>query len=518
MSFSYRSIVTLLSAIILASLLQLIFFAAPKNNPLPELTAQQIRQDLYALLSQIEQYSGFYALAMDNTNAQLSHVASLIVNQHQDITPHARFAAEITKLLNTLKDPGVLVQNFDDKSGELPLILRPLNEQWLALDKDNSPINSQFPFITHIDGLPIHKWVTASQAYLPEPARQSQEMQWPWLKKLNLLREDLGLSIKPYVLITLINDDMQTQQVTLALAPKQSQVIDAIAKEDDNREPSVFDVINQLSTFERHEFQDMPHRLATVNTTTVKLKISDLSAFELDKALQQELFKGMTHPLLIIDLRDAKGFSPKLLTMLSRYQDTDLNNTLAPNVMGFAHYRRSPKFRNDYLKPLNFMPLDTLEYSAPRLKALTRNLPTVNDDKFSPWYVRTKPVVTPEGRNRLALLVSPHCRQECEWIAYRTRLWSRVNLIGEKTSGDFDRHYYFKLPNSGLDIRLSSSLTYDAQGKLLSGVGTEPDILLPQNNDIQWQGLVSLVRSAKPKPQQGQPSLQPIKLAQSKLN
>lgn len=516
MSFSYRSIVTLLLAIILACLLQLVFFAVPKNSPLPALNAQEIRQDLYTLLNQIERYSSFYALTIDSTNAQLSHVASQIADQHQHMTPNTRFAAEITKLLNILKDPAALVQNFEDKNGELPLILRPLNDQWLALDKDNSPINSSFPFVTHIDGIPIHKWVIASQVYLPESAKQSQEMQLSWLKKLNLLREDLGLSIKPYVLITLMNDDMQTQQVTLALAPKQSQLIDAIAKEDGNREPNLLDLINQLSTFKRSEFKEMSHQLTTVNTTTVKLTISDLNAFELDRKLQQELFKGMTHPLLIIDLRDAKGFSPKLLTMLSRYQDTDSNNTLAQDVMGFAHYRRSPKFRNDYLKPLHFMPLDTLEDSVPRLNSLTHNLPTVNEDQFSPWYVRTKPMVTPEGRNRLALLVGSHCRQECEWIAYRTNSWSRVNLIGEKTSGDFARHYHFKLPNSGLNIRLSSSLTYDAQGKLLSGVGTLPDILLPQNDDIQWQGLVSLVRSAKPKQHQLTP--QSIKLAQSKLN
>ena len=518
MSFSYRSIVMLLSVIIFASLLKLAFFAVPKDSASPVLNAQEVRQDLYALLDQIEQHSAFYALAADKANPQLKFMASLIVEQYQDITPNDRFAAEVTKLLNTLKDPGAQVHNFDDQSGDLPLTLRPVNDQWLALDNGNNPVNNDFPFITHIDGLPMSKWVATSQAYLPEPAKQSQEMQLPWLKKLNLLREDLGLSIKPYVVITLINDDLQSQQVTLALQSHKPQVqLATISEKDETQDINVLEFINQLSQFERTEFQDMPNQLETVNNTTVKLKISDLYAFELDKEQQQELLKGMTHPLLIIDLRDASGFSPKLLTMLSRYQDADLNNTLAPNVMGFAHYRRSPELRNDYLQPLNFMPLDALEYSPPRLKSLTRNLPSVDKEKFSPWYVRTKPAVAPEGRNRLALLVSPHCRQECEWIAYRTKSWSRANLIGEKTSGDFARQYHFKLPNSGLNIRFSSSLTYDAQGRLLSGIGTEPDILLPQNSDIQWQGLVSLMRSAKPKAQLVLPA-QHTKLAQAKLN
>jgi C-terminal processing protease CtpA/Prc len=87
-----------------------------------------------------------------------------------------------------------------------------------------------------------------------------------------------------------------------------------------------------------------------------------------------------------------------------------------------------------------------------------------------------------------------------------------VNLIGEKTSGDFARQYHFTLPNSGLDIRFSSSLTYDTKGQLLSGNGTEPDIWLPQNSDIEWQGLVSLVKSAAPK--SASPFKSQLKLAQ----
>ena len=162
MSFSYRSIVMLLSVIIFASLLKLAFFAVPKDNTAPMLNAQEVRQDLYALLDQIEQHSAFYALTPDKASPQLKYMASLIVEQYQDITPNDRFAAEITKLLNSLKDPGAQVHNFNAQSGELPLTLRPLNDQWLALDSSNSPISNDFPFVTHIDGLPMSKWLAAS--------------------------------------------------------------------------------------------------------------------------------------------------------------------------------------------------------------------------------------------------------------------------------------------------------------------------------------------------------------------
>ncbi|MGL6123627.1 MAG: S41 family peptidase [Shewanella sp.] len=515
MNFSYRSIAMLLSVIMFASLLKLVFFAVPKQNSAPVLNPQEIRQDLFTLLAQIEQRSAFYALRPDKVGPHINHMASIIAEQYQYVTPNDRFAAEVTKLLNTLKDPGALVHEFDDQSGDLPLTLRPLNDQWLALDNSNNPINKDFPFLTHIDGLPMSKWVAASQAYLTEPAKQSQEMQLSWLKKLNLLREDLGLSIKPSVLITLINDDLQILQVTLALPSPEPQA--HFTPQNNTQNMSVFELINPRPQFELSAFQDVPNQLMRVSTTTAKLKISDLYAFELDENLQQELLQGMTQPLLIIDLRAASGFSPTLLTLLSRYQDAQRDNSVAPNVMGFSLYRRAPELRNDYLQPLNFRPLSELEYSQPKQKYLTRHLPTVDKNKFSPWYVRTKPAVAPDGKNHLVLLISPHCRQECEWIAYRTKSWSRVSLVGETTSGDFARQYHFTLPNSGLNVRFSSSLAYDLKGKILSGVGTKPDIWLPQNSDIQWQGLVSLVRLAKPKAQLAIP-LQPTKLAQAKLN
>lgn len=499
MSFSYHSIVKLLTAIILVSLIKLAFFVMPNEAPSPELSGQDIRQDLYALLDQIEQHSAFYALNPSKNTEQLTRLATLIAERYQDMTPNDRFAAEVAKLLNTMKDPGSQITNFEDNSGDLPLNLRPINEQWLALDTDNTPINPDFPFISHIDGLPLNKWITASQAYLPEPTKDSQEMQLPWLKKLNLLRGDLGLSPKPYVLITLVNDELQTRQETIALAPKSQRTHAVMASNTESSELTASGLLTQFSQLKSAIPPKAVYSLETINHTTVRLRIDDLYAFEQDKTQQQALIQGMEQPLLVVDLRQAQGFSPKLLSMLSHYQDASLDGRPLSQIMGFAHYRRSPEFRNDYLQPLNFKPVDTLGFSLPRLKILTQHLPNIDENKFSPWYIRTKSDVLPEGSNRLALLISPHCRQECEWIAYQTKSWSRVNLIGEKTSGDFARQYHFTLPNSGLEICFSSSLTYDAKGQLLSGNGTEPDIWLAQNSDIEWQSLVSLVQSAPPK-------------------
>lgn len=515
---SYRGVVVLFSTLILISCIRLALFAMPAQPLQQELTPAQMRQDLYALQQQIERHSAFYAL--DNAqNAQVfQRYANHIIEQYPHIISNDRFAAEITKLLNTIKDPAANVGPFDDKIGQLPIILRPLNEHWLALNHAHDPLDVNFPFITHIDGLPMAKWVNASQMYLPEPAKESQEMQLPWLSKLNLLRGDLGLSEKDTVLLTLSNDNFETKQLDVALDTFSANHRNTASTPPSDDPQALFTILTQY--LDVNPAVNSTAQLTLINTTTARLSIEDLSDFETNKALQQQLLAGMHLPLLVIDLRRAHGFSPKLLTMLSRYQNVADNahahiNKTGPrhaDIMGFAHYRRSPEFRNDYLNPLNFMPLNEVVNNPSRLKALTRHLPQRDADKFSPWFVRTKPQVTPQGDNRLALLVSPHCRQECEWIAYRTKSWPRVNLIGERTSGDFARVYQFHLPNSGLAVSLSTSLAYDKDGKQLSGLGTEPDILLPQNSDIEWRGLASLVNTNTPKNQMASQII-PLKLA-----
>lgn len=511
MDFSYRRTVIILAFIIISSLIKLADFAIADHQPPAMLTAQEVRQDLFSLLSQIEQHSAFYALNPEQHWPQLTHWASLISSQSSDQMSRERFAAQITKLINVIKDPGVLVRDNLAEHGDLPFILRPLNEQWLALDSQHHPLDPRFPFVTHIDGLPLSKWIAASQAYLPESTKDSQEMQRPWLSKLQLLREDLGLSIKPFVLITLTNDALDTRQLELAIAPRHSMAAATKAKSSPSVELSVQGLLEQLVSLTPKSSAPESAKLETINSTTARLKLNDLYAFGTDPKLQQTLLMGMEQPLLVLDLRDASGFSPKLLTLLARYQDPQAPHSDAKraepmaHIMGFAHYRRSSTLRNDHLQPLSFMPLAQFSPRSRQANKLTDYLPPVDERQFSPWFIRTQPLVPPQGHNRLALLVSPRCRQECEWIAYKTKTWSRVQLIGEKTSGDFAKQYRFNLPNSDVEIRLSSALIYDANGKLLSGNGTEPDIGLPQNTDIEWQGLVSLVMAAKPKqPQQYQ--------------
>ncbi|MGL5046222.1 MAG: S41 family peptidase, partial [Shewanella sp.] len=82
MNFSYRSIAMLLSVIMCASLLKLVFFAVPKQNSAPVLNPQEIRQDLFTLLAQIEQRSAFYALRPDKVGPHINHMASIIAEQY----------------------------------------------------------------------------------------------------------------------------------------------------------------------------------------------------------------------------------------------------------------------------------------------------------------------------------------------------------------------------------------------------------------------------------------------------
>jgi C-terminal processing protease CtpA/Prc len=56
--------------------------------------------------------------------------------------------------------------------------------------------------------------------------------------------------------------------------------------------------------------------------------------------------------------------------------------------------------------------------------------------------------------------------------------WRGVTLIGSPSGGGSGRTRGYRLPHSGLELRLSSMASFQPNGKLYDGNGIEPDVLL----------------------------------------
>ena len=77
-----------------------------------------------------------------------------------------------------------------------------------------------------------------------------------------------------------------------------------------------------------------------------------------------------------------------------------------------------------------------------------------------------------------------------------------VTIAGVTTDGSSGNSEKMFLPNSGVRIKISTMVSFQKNGKLFDGVGTEPDIVIERsmgqvlwNNDDQLDGLKEIIRS-----------------------
>ena len=63
-----------------------------------------------------------------------------------------------------------------------------------------------------------------------------------------------------------------------------------------------------------------------------------------------------------------------------------------------------------------------------------------------------------------------------------------VRIVGENTDGSSGNSDWLKLPNSKLRIKISTMVSSQKDGKILDGVGTEPNITIARDlNQILWK-------------------------------
>lgn len=486
MKFGFPQIVNVFGLCLLISTLQLARLTLYSVDYKARLTQSEMHQDLEALINEVELHSAFSALD-EHRLAKIQADVEPLTYRATNSLETQYFYAEIVKLLATLEDPGVIVTSPNEPLPVLPVILKPLADSWLALDENAIPIDADHPFITHIDGLPLSRWEQASQKFISKPLNGSISARVHWLSQLDILRHDMGLPLKAQVTLSLSDNQDSNIQLILPVAKHQFRPPREL----------IASMVNGLSDAD-----------LTSQSQPLYVSIDSLSRYDSDPELVTSLEKASRQALTIIDLRSAVGDSDKLLHFIARHYPnptSGYHQTQAPqHLIALGQYRRSLDFKSDFLRPLGFIPFDEFNFFEQLEFSHTSQTIDLNKtDRFGLWYGRRSPLAknlntdesaTPVS-SRLALIIGPECRRECEWIAYFAKSLSRVTLIGEKTSGDLGRRYGFTLPNSGIKIELTASLTYNMQGKLLSSLGTQPDIPLPITEVINWQGLLSLIES-----------------------
>lgn len=475
MKFGHQTIINGFGLIMLFSCIQLTVIALKSEPPKALLSQSEIQADLSVLEQQLASHSSLAAIEPLHFE-QVKKRAQQVANSPTLSIHRGEFAIQLLKVLAPLDDISSKVSDSRAKQ-YLPITLRQMDDDWLALDSNDEPLDNDFPFITHIDGLPLQRWVAASQQFLPPSIQSVATEQIKILRMLSILRKEIGVSSSENVRLTLSDHQGHVRQLSLAVA------LDI---------PVALQPSKTTANFN--------------NTPEGFFSFNDLSKFTLASPLERSLKRAIFSPVTILDLRNAYGNGEQLLAWLASYYSprvvAPLSGVYLSNSYAIARYRRAANLRGDYLTPMKFVPYDSLSRQTQYEIAQTeQQIQTQFDDSFSQWHVRkwqqqALPLhLLPQPKpGRLVLLIGPNCRQQCQWVAHFAKQWPSTILIGEPTRGDFDKHHHFKLPSSGITVSITSSIIFDMIGQRLSGIPTKPDIELPIDEILYWQGVLALVK------------------------
>ncbi|QYJ94449.1 S41 family peptidase [Shewanella spartinae] len=471
MKFGHQSIINGFGLIMLLSCIQLTVIALREEPPKPQLSTREMQSDLNYLQQHLSQYSASAA-------ASPQRLVSLEteINKARGQLPlggeRQLFAQQLLKILTAIDDPSARLEGVTTQA-YLPIKLRKLDDKWLALTQDNRPLDSEAPFITHIDGLPIALWVAATQAFLPPSLANMVSEQASYLGMIAMLRREIGLAPSERCRLTLSDEQGNGHQVSLALTSQPPQALSS----NDNEQVSV----DLQGVFSLH----------------------DLSSFNPGSPQGQRLKRSLTSPVTILDLRQAHGAGDELLKMLAQTFSPDIRPPLLAgwpdSLQAVARYKKGPNLRSDYLKPLGFLPPASLSQAEQlQLELLRPHLPE-EEPGFSPWQAKFWHLASlpwsylpRPKRGKLMLLIGPDCRQQCQWVAHFAKTWPDTLVVGEATRGEYGRQQQLTLPNSGFKISFNATQVYDATGKALSGVPTQPDIDQPLDDAVYWENLIAL--------------------------
>ena len=158
MTLSYKGIFNAFVLLICVSVALLSYLSFAPTNVSNQLNYHQYQQDIKQLLQEIELHSSFAAIA-PKQQAKINQIATRLIEQSQGFTSQEKLQGQLQQLLSQLNDPAAKAQLASKTVLDtLPVNLHFDGEYWLAFTAKGELIDADFPYLSHIDGLPINRW------------------------------------------------------------------------------------------------------------------------------------------------------------------------------------------------------------------------------------------------------------------------------------------------------------------------------------------------------------------------
>ncbi|WP_380936518.1 S41 family peptidase [Sphingobacterium bambusae] len=459
-----------------------------------KLTKQEVVTDIEALKKILDENSSYVYLNGYDINEDL--------DRYQRSLPDAisleEFGLFLGETIGKIGDRHASVRGYRTQDSlYLPLIFAPEKDKVLVLHRDDKNLaflQPSFPYLKAIDGVPyreivqkaLPEEVTAPKAsYFTRAVRELRDIQ----KVYGYLQKPLPNELK----ITL-SDSLLKNDTTLTLSPVERK---KTFRPWDERLESAYLTLKD-EEYNKTEILDQLFRVEDkIGYILLPSMVSQDDAPNLFSRI--ETFMKMIQKdsrALIIDVRNNGGGTRDLTYALAKY----LVHPDSIYVVNATRQRGPLPLPEDYIESLHARYLfayAALDYDEQQkvvefLKTF-KPMYQLEDTKYSAYYfglLHGKKLASKSMYydRPVYILANEKSFSAASVFVSIFKGLPHVRIVGMPTDGSSGNSERFELPNSALRIKLSTMVSFQKDGKILDGLGTQPDIRIERDKkQILWK-------------------------------
>lgn len=466
--------------------------AVPVNKTI---TKAQAIEDILQLKEIVEKHSSYLELTGFDYGVELDKIIAELPEE----VNIANFALELEKFIGYIGDRHSRIKakgNTIEIDKYLPFMVAPLDGKVVALKADEKNKKQydfylkKYPYLKAIDGIVIEEILEKNawrHKYAPKDSRFLYSLND--LRYLGLQYYKLDQELSEKVVFTFTDGEKDKEVKISPLNKKPKRWKDRLERE-----------------VKQDTFKILEPNIGYI-------KISEMNSPNSDPAFYKQLPKKMQEykntDALIIDIRNNGGGTRDILNVLAPYF---ISPDAQPWVANLAKIRWDQNFDEDIesMTGRYLFSYDSEHFTDKDREAIDSYMEgfeaewDYDESKFSgPFYM----VFTPDkGENHyyydkpVYVLVNESCFSAASVFTTALKGMGKVKIVGVNTDGSSGRSNYFDLNHSKINLKLSTMISFQRNGKTLDTNGTEPDVFIPRDmeqvlgrKDSQLDKLIDLI-------------------------
>lgn len=458
------------------------------------LTKAEVEADLAYLDEFLQQYSSYQGLNGYAYKADIENYLGSIKTDKVDVNELGVF---LTHVIGQIGDRHAYVRGYELKGDKyFPMAFAPLEGKVLVLgiDKDIRQYkiwNEDYPFLKSIDGIPIQALLTLAipeEVKAPKDAFLTRAVRE--LRDIEEIFSLIGKEVSNPIAMTLVNKEGEDKTVSVELVDRDQRY-----NKWDEKRYRQFGGLDE-EDFDRPEILDqlfsLEDDIACIYFPAMFAKDEAPALFE---RLGQFMEKAKSSKALIIDVRSNGGGVRDLIWEMAGY----FVHPDSIHVVNVARQRGEIPLTEDWVEDLHnrylyaMSELDKEEQAAvQRFNQSFTPMYTVSDSKFSKnYYAILNGKKLSKGNYHydkpVYVLANERSFSAASVLVALFKGLPNIKIAGVTTDGSSGNSEKFRLPHSDLNIKISTMISFQKNGQVLDGIGTQPDIRIERNlEQIQW--------------------------------